>query len=85
MLYAYLYLSNINLSSLNAGSAVPSMTTEILNKMKLVIPDVHTLKMFDNKVSTLYSAYKCNRHENQRLATLRDTLLPKLMKGEIAL
>lgn len=83
MLYSYIYLSNRDLSSLNAGSAVPSMTTEILNSMKVVFPDNIVLKDFNKKAQTLYKSLKLYEQESRRLAELRDTLLPKLMSGEI--
>ena len=83
MLYSYIYLSNRDLSSLNAGSAVPSMTTEILNSMKVVFPDNIVLKDFNKKAQTLYKSMKLYEQESRRLAELRDTLLPKLMSGEI--
>ena len=83
MLYSYIYLSNRDLSSLNAGSAVPSMTTEILNSMKVVFPDNIVLKDFNKKAQTLYRSLKLYEQESRRLAELRDTLLPKLMSGEI--
>jgi len=83
MLYSYIFLSNRDLSSLNAGSAVPSMTTEILNSMKVVFPDNIVLKDFNKKAQTLYRSLKLYEQESRRLAELRDTLLPKLMSGEI--
>lgn len=83
MLFVFIYLCNRDLSSLNAGSAVPSMTTEILNNMKVVIPPCSIINDFHNKVFTLYSTIQHNQDESRRLATLRDTLLPKLMSGEL--
>ena len=83
MLFVFIYLSNRDLASLNAGSAVPSMTTEILNNMKMVVPSDSIINDFNNIVFALYTAIHYNNNESRRLATLRDTLLPKLMSGEI--
>ena len=83
ILYVYIYLSNKDLASLNAGSAVPSMTTEILNNMKVVVPFESIITDFNSIVFPLYATIRHNNDESRRLATLRDTLLPKLMSGEL--
>lgn len=68
---------------MNAGSAVPSMTTEILNAMEVMIPDDKQLGKFDALVLPMFKQMKQNIIENEKLVSLRDTLLPKLMNGEI--
>lgn len=83
MLFVYIFLCNRDLSSLNAGSAVPSMTTEILNNMKIIIPSQKILNRFNDIASTLYSSIKQQQQESRRLASLRDALLPRLMSGEL--
>lgn len=83
ILFVYIFLCNRDLSSLNAGSAVPSMTTEILNNMKIIIPIQKILNVFNDIASTLYSSIKQQQQESRRLASLRDTLLPRLMSGEL--
>jgi len=83
MLFVYIFLCNRDLSSLNAGSAVPSMTTEILNNMKIIIPSQKILNVFNDIASTLYSSIKQQQQESRRLASLRDALLPRLMSGEL--
>ncbi len=83
MLFVYIFLCNRDLSSLNAGSAVPSMTTEILNNMKIIIPSQKILNSFNDIASTLYSSIKQQQQESRRLASLRDALLPRLMSGEL--
>ena len=83
MPFIYIFLCNRNLSSMNAGSAVPSMTTEILNNMKLVLPPPDLLGKFNSVFSSLFLKEKKNEIESRRLAELRDTLLPRLMSGEL--
>lgn len=68
---------------MNAGSAVPSMTTKILNAIPLQIPDDQTLSTFEAQVSPFYQAASYNNKESENLAAIRDSLLPKLMSGEI--
>lgn len=81
--FVYHFVKSKDLASLNAGSAVPSMTTNILNAMQLYIPDEKTLEKFENIVSSMYSAMQENTKESKILANTRDTLLPKLMSGEL--
>ena len=81
--FVFHFVKSKDLSSLNAGSAVPSMTTEILNAMELCIPDSETLKRFESIVGPMYRAMQHNTEESKKLAAVRDTLLPRLMSGEL--
>lgn len=81
--YLFHLLQTLNLASMNVGSAVPSLTTEVLNNIQIAMPDENTLKEFEKIVSSLFNQAEQNIAENQSLINLRDTLLPKLMKREI--
>ena len=81
--FVFHFVKSKDLASLNAGSAVPSMTTDILNSMELRIPSADRLAEFEGLVAPLYRAIEDNTRQSARLAALRDTLLPKLMNGEI--
>ena len=81
--FVFHFVKSKDLASLNAGSAVPSMTTDILNAMELCIPDPETLKCFESIVGPMYRAMQHNTEEFKKLATVRDTLLPRLMSGEL--
>lgn len=81
--YIYHFIKGKDLVSMNCGSAVPSMTTDILNRMPVIHPAVDVLEKYDYLVSPLYSKMDMLKKENVNLASLRDTLLPKLMSGEI--
>lgn len=81
--FIFHFLKNKDLASLNAGSAVPSMTTNILNAMELPIPDDSTFLIFDNLVTPLYTKIQANEKQSLHLAQIRDTILPRLMSGEI--
>ena len=81
--FVYHFVKGKDLASMNAGSAVPSMTVDILNAMELQIPSSTALAEFETIVQPLYKAMKDNEIENKKLAELRDTLLPKLMSGEL--
>ncbi|WP_075717766.1 restriction endonuclease subunit S [Roseburia sp. 499] len=81
--FVYHFVKGKDLASLNAGSAVPSMTTNILNAMQLYIPDDVTLCIFEETVAPMYSQMQENEKQSVNLAKLRDTLLPRLMSGEL--
>lgn len=81
--FVFHFVKSKDLASLNAGSAVPSMTTDILNAMELPIPDADTFYKFENIVAPLYQAMQQNAQESSKLAELRDSLLPRLMSGEL--
>ena len=56
-----------------------------LENSEVLVPDGLLLEKYDNMMSPIFNAIISNRIENRNLATLRDTLLPKLMNGEIKL
>ena len=81
--FLYQYVKRLDLASMNSGSAVPSMTTSILNALSLPVPPRDSLLSFNAKLQSMYDAVRANNLENRRLESLRDSLLPKLMSGEI--
>ena len=81
--FVYHLVKSKDLASLNSGSAVPSMTTSILNAIQLYIPDDETLCIFEETVTPMYSQIQENEKQSVNLAKLRDTLLPRLMYGEL--
>lgn len=81
--FVFHFLNNQDLASMNAGSAVPSMTTAILNAMEIRIPSADVLESFEQVVSPMYIQVQANNRELEKLRALRDALLPKLMSGEL--
>ena len=81
--FVYHFVKSKDLASMNAGSAVPSMTTAILNALELRIPSAEALLQFKNSVAPMYEMMKKNEDQSRKLTELRDALLPKLMSGEI--
>ena len=59
------------------------MTTNILNAMPLYVPDDETLSIFEETVTPMYSQMQENEKQSANLANIRDTLLPRLMSGEL--
>ena len=81
--FVYHFVKAKDLVSMNAGSAVPSMTTDILNAIEVVIPSASALEEFESLVAPMYEAMEANDVQSKALSQMRDTLLPKLMSGEI--
>ena len=54
-----------------------------IDKFKIILPDAETLRKYNAVAVPIYQQIVENKLESRRLAQLRDTLLPKLMSGEI--
>lgn len=81
--YMYYVLSGINLESFNPGAALPSMTTNILNRMRIILPNNEILEEFNKKVTSMYEEVKNLKGQSKLLCRQRDLLLPRLMSGKL--
>ena len=81
--YTYQILQRIDYKSLNRGSTQPLITQGDMKKVAILLPDKDVLCEFEVLSGQLMSQYEANLQENSKLAELRDTLLPKLMSGEL--
>jgi type I restriction enzyme S subunit len=79
----YLLFSLTNVRFIVTGAVQPKISQANLNKVPVLIPDIIELKSFDSVIQPFFAQIRNLRAENNRLATLRDTLLPRLMSGEI--
>ncbi|QYK02407.1 restriction endonuclease subunit S [Shewanella psychrotolerans] len=83
--YAYHLLRSLDLKSLNSGSAVPSLNRNFVHSTNVCHPDSDVLAKFEEIVTPLFEKMVANNEQNKSLSELRDTLLPKLLSGEIEL
>lgn len=83
--YMYEYLKYIKpkLVSYNIGSVQPSIKITHIMKHNIIIPEKNIVLKYDNLIKSIIEKIYNNENENERLEELRDTLLPKLMSGEI--
>lgn len=65
------------------GTVFGAINKDSLNSLPITIPSLTDIVQFEHIVSSLDNIIRNNFLENTRLAELRDTLLPKLMSGEI--
>lgn len=81
--YLFFSLKRLDFESMNCGSAIPSMTTSILNALRITLPSDKILIKFEISINPIFSKIKALRKESARLTEIRNILLPKLMSGEI--
>ena len=83
--YLYLLFKFIrkDLVALGNGSVFTNLKTDILKQYEISLPSERVLNDFQTVLSPLFEAMRNIARENKSLAALRDTLLPKLMNGEI--
>ncbi|HDP5931052.1 TPA: restriction endonuclease subunit S [Staphylococcus aureus] len=83
-LYTYLYLKNFEYGYLgNTSSIATAVNSKIIKKMPILVPEQKVLKRFINIAEPFMNRINIIQNENIELNQLRDTLLPKLMSGEI--
>lgn len=81
--YTFQILQRIDYRAMNRGSTQPLITQGDMNKVPILIPDNETLLKFETLVGQLMKQYQVNLLENDKLAELREALLPRLMSGEL--
>lgn len=69
--------------SIVTGAVQPKISQANLKSIRIALPPIEQLKAYDSQIQPMFSAIRNNKDENEHLANLRDTLLPKLMSGEI--
>lgn len=69
----------------SSGSATPNLNMGHFSNITVVIPDRELLKEFDARVNHLFVQMENNLQENETLMNIRDSLLLKLISGEIIL
>ena len=76
-------LHRIDYPSMNRGSTQPLITQGDMKNVVVLVPDKGTLEKFEEFSGSLMAKWEANNKENVKLVSLRDTLLPKLMSGEL--
>ena len=73
----------IDFKSYCSGSAQPQLTNKAMRNICIISPPMEIVIKYCEMLETLFSHIECVIAENSRLSLLRDTLLPRLMSGEI--
>ncbi|ADC91196.1 type I restriction modification DNA specificity domain protein [Mageeibacillus indolicus UPII9-5] len=82
--YLYCYLRDFNYQTMGSTSSIAiAVNSKIIKAMPFVIPADDEISRFHSVVGPMFEQILNNQLENDSLADLRDTLLPRLMSGEI--
>lgn len=79
----YLFFSLTNIKSIVTGAVQQKVSQQNLKKVPAIIPSKQALSAFDEIIQPIFAQIRNLRDENANLSQLRDTLLPKLMSGEL--
>ena len=85
--YVFLYLSSLynQFITLSIGSARDNISQETIKNILIPIPTTEVLLIFENKVREIYQTIVEKNKQVNTLITLRDSLLPLLMNGQVSL
>ena len=81
--WLYLLFSMTKVESIVTGAVQPKISQSNLKKLSLVIPPLSMLAEFDGIIQPMFRTIRNIRAEIYMLKKLRDTLLPRLMSGEL--
>lgn len=79
----YLLFSRTPVKSIVTGAVQPKISQANLRSIQVVIPPENELGVFNELVCAMFDQFRQNQEQNNRLSAMRDSLLPKLMSGEI--
>ena len=81
--FLYLFFKQTNIKGFVTGAVQPKINQANLKSIPINIPTKNILSEFDVIIQPLFNLFIKNNNENQRLSEIRDSLLPKLISGEI--
>ena len=79
----YLFFSLTNIKTIVTGAVQQKVSQQNLKKVPAIIPSKEALSAFDDLIQPIFAQIRNLRDEDAHLADLRDTLLPRLMSGEL--
>ena len=82
--YLLLALERADIGGYLTGSTIPKLSQQRMNRISFVSPSSELLDVFQEITSPMFERIDQNEHNSTVLATLRDTLLPKLLSGELS-
>lgn len=83
LIFAYELLRSLGLEDMNTDAAVPGLNRNNAYNKDVCIPDTNALEKFASSVGMLFDKRKQNLRQIEKLISIRDTLLPKLISGEL--
>jgi len=81
--WVYQAFQLVDIKSMGADSAVPGVNRNVVYARKLTVPPKGAVDQFAVHIDVIFARCKSLRDESRALMDLRDTLLPKLLSGEL--
>lgn len=83
--FLYCFLKNVTpvIENKSTGSTFKEASGSLMKSLQVIMPEQKEFEDFETIVSPLFARIESLEKENSRLSTLRDTLLPRLMSGEL--
>ena len=83
--YMYFLLKNLlpTIEGMASGSTFKEISGAAMKSVPTIMPDADTIQLFSSFCEPVFKKQEILEAENQRLSALRDSLLPKLMSGEL--
>ncbi|EGF5852102.1 restriction endonuclease subunit S [Escherichia coli] len=85
LVYCYQLLKTLGLENMNTDAAVPGLNRNNAYRLDVITPTQTIIAQYTNIVQTFRYKMDSNNNEIDNLTNLRDTLLPKLISGELSL
>lgn len=82
-LYCFLKYVTPEIENKSTGSTFKEASGALMKSLQVIMPDQKVFEEFEEIVSSLFARIESLEKENSRLSLLRDTLLPRLMSGEL--
>lgn len=79
----YLLFRQLSIKSIVTGAVQAKISQTNLKSLEVIIPPIEVIENLNDKIKPLFYQIRSNLDENKVLTQLRDTILPKLMTGEI--
>ena len=83
--YAFEILKKLDFASFNAGSAVPTLNRNHIHSLQYLLPPVALVQAYEALARPVHELVLENTRQAQTLTQLRDTLLPRLISGQLRL
>ena len=83
LIFEYYLLKSLDFANMNSDSAVPGLNRNIALGTQIQVPPEELILSFNGTAQPWFSKIHSNTKQIQTLEKLRDTLLPKLMSGEV--
>lgn len=81
--FEYFLLKEFAFEDMNSDSAVPGLNRSIAEAMEVMVPEQRDISIFNETCAPMFEKRLRNESQLQKLISIRDTLLPKLISGEI--